>query len=148
LSGHVDIVLIILAAICFCLALLCFVKKAPDQTELASMKKPSTPRKWWVWIIYAVFIGANNLFWGYVSQWLDKPLYALNYKWFGRYNSSGDSILRWFTNSSEPGLVMLGRFFIPILGFLALAIAGHFILKQVDKRLYHQKPAAEELEPI
>ena len=102
-------------------------------------------RKWWVWLVYILAICGDMVLYGVLYSNLRYWLYRLNDAMFHSYGGNDILTQRYgnyffnYAGNSDPLLVQMGNFFIPILVFFALAILVHVLLKLVDRRLVKAK---------
>lgn len=78
------------------------------------------------WTVYLIIIAADIYMNYQMFHWLSKPLYQINKMLFGNVERG---------LKGQPPFVVFFQFFIPVILFFAIALAGHFLCNRIEEKL-------------
>lgn len=78
------------------------------------------------WAVFVVIVGVDIYMNYQLFHWLRRPLYQINEMLFGPVEMG---------LKGQPGFVVFFQFFIPVILFFAIALAGHFLCKRFEEKL-------------
>ncbi|WP_195269240.1 hypothetical protein [Eubacterium sp. 1001713B170207_170306_E7] len=78
------------------------------------------------WVVYSAIIAVDIMINYQLFHWLRKPLYQINEALFG---VTGMGL------KGQPGFVVFFQFFIPVVLFFVIVMAGHFLCRRIEEKL-------------